>query len=538
MKSRLTKDLKVQFLGIIPYLEDKTGVLTPQQIVSLSALLTFKGKPIKTLLKESVEKGENIKEKIQNILRRSSLRGHASIATTPSICLAYEGSKFLDSMLTGIVFSSSLVSSGRRTKTSVDDIVFPDKIYSNKSAKKIYEAASKENIETFNYLLSRDIKNDEASKILQYGIYGTGIINLPIESIVSLEREYQLEKDWMPEEAKLLLEKIKRKTIEFGVDWLLATREAAPRNAYPYPNIFKNPATSNMARELRKKIKLPEGTKMLSMETLATPDFLRRIRAFSKKINSVSKSPANIKKSWFNIILLRREILRDHNLALRFQILSSIPWRVWGEKKRHRTVPMVIESLYYCVGRAATILRNSEGKIRRGEFSDKMIKEIDDYFSVPPTVRKNPELLKRYLASAINSFNCYKKLLKMGIKPASAVFVIPRAVKLDILQSYDLYNLLTGYYPLRLCATAEEEMRRFSIKEANEIKKALKRKGLAIVADLIGPKCAGIGFCPEEKSCGYIKSKVKGYNDRFHKEMKEELEKRFEKNLSLIHKKI
>ena len=70
MKPLLTRNLKVKFLGITPVFNDKTGILNPQEIVALSALLTFKGKAIKTLFKEIKEKGENLDEKIKIILQK------------------------------------------------------------------------------------------------------------------------------------------------------------------------------------------------------------------------------------------------------------------------------------------------------------------------------------------------------------------------------------------------------------------------------------------------------------------------------------
>ena len=230
MKLLLTRNLRVKFLGITPVLIDETGVLNPQQIIALSSLATFKGKSIKKLIKGIKKKGQSLDEKVKLILQRSSLRGHASIATTPSLCLAYEGSKFLDSALTGIIFSSSLMSSGRRTTTAVKDIVFPGKIFHNRKAKKIYQEIAEKNIETYNYFLLKGIQKDEASKILDYGIYGTGIIQLPVESIIGLKREYEAEKDWMPEEIGILLKEIEKKLKNFGIDWLYATRETAPRN--------------------------------------------------------------------------------------------------------------------------------------------------------------------------------------------------------------------------------------------------------------------------------------------------------------------
>jgi len=532
MKQLLTKNLRVKFLGITPVLKDETGFLNPQEIVALSSLATFKGKSIKNLIKDIEKKGENVKERIKGILQRSSLRGHASIATTPAICLTYEGSKFLDSALTGIVFSSSLASSGRRTETNSKDIVFPDKIFSNRKAKEIYLKTSERIIAFFNSLLQKGIPKDEASKILQYGIYGTGIIHLPIESIVGLKREYELEKDWMPEEIGILLKEIEKKLKNLGLDWLYATREAAPRNVYPYPNIFKNPAKSNLTRELKEKEKLPEGTKLISTDILKTAGGLKRkLGNLAKEIEKTFSSLKQIKKDWLGLISLRQEIFRDYNGVLRIKVLSSIPWRIWGEKKRHRTCPQIIESIYFCVERTAKKFNKFKKQIREGKINKNLVKEIEEVFSISPSIKQNPELLAEYLLTALQSLESYQKLIRLKIKPKDAIFLIPRAVKIDILQEYDLYNLLTGYYPLRLCQTAEEEMRRNTIKEVLQIKRTLTAKGCGWLSKFIVPKCQIVGFCPEEKSCGMILSAVKNYNEKFHQGMKGELKKRFQENL-------
>lgn len=531
MKPLLTDNLKVKFLGITPVLDDKTGFLNPQQIVALSALLTFKGKSIKTLLEEIKEKNKNINERIIKILQKSSLRGHASIATTPSLCFTYEGSKFLDSVLTGIVFSSSLVSSGRRTATKEKNIVFPRQIFQNKKAKKIYQNISKENINFFNFLLSQKIRKDEASKILQYGIYGTGIIQLPIESIALLKREYENEKEWMPEEVGILLKKIEKELKKSGVDLIYTSRVIAPRNIYPYPNIFKNPQKSNLVRDLLKKEKLSQGSKVISAEILIPPRLKRKLKDLIQKRKKIFLSLDKIKKEWLNLLSQQQEILRDYNLSLKIKVLSSIPWRVWGEKKRHRTVPQIIESIYYCIEKAAGKFKKFKKQIVKRKINKGSLKEIEEVFSIPPSIKRSKELLSRYLLIALASFESYQDLIKLKIKPRAAIFLIPRAVKIDILQDYDLYNLSTGYYPLRLCSTAEEEMRRNSLREIRQIKKVLDRKGYSFLNKLLVPKCQLIGFCPEEKSCGNIKKMVKNYSDDFHQEMKEELLKKFENNL-------
>ena len=119
----------------------------------------------------------------------------------------------------------------------------------------------------------------------------------------------------------------------------------------------------------------------------------------------------------------------------------------------------------------------------------------------------------------------------MKVKKRDAIFVVPRGLKLDVLQDYNFYNLIAGYYPLRICSTAEEELRRLTLNELAAIKKLLKQKRLSWLAEHIVSKCQAVGFCLEEKTCGAIKRLVPDYDQSFHQGMKEDLENKFQKNL-------
>jgi len=526
-----TRQLKVKFLGITPVLKDETGVLNPQEIVALSALLTFKGKSVQTLLKESIEKGQDINEKIKNILRKSSLKGHASMATTPALCFSYEASKFLDSGLTGMVFASSLMASGRRTDTKIQDIIYPKTILKNKKAQKIYKEVSEKNINFVNWMLENSIQKDEASKILQYGIYGTGIIQLPIESIVSLKREYEAEKEWFPEDVGFLIKEIEKELKKLGVDLLYTTRIVAPRNSYPYPHIFRDPKKSNLVRDLREKTKMKDVFQIISSDFVVTAGLKRRLDDLKNEIKKTIKSKKTIKDNWLRLILIRQQIARDYSLAANIKILSSVAWRVWGDKKRHRTVPMVVESVYYCVDRAAKVFKKYKKLIKSEKLNRKKLEKINSVFSIPPTIRNNKDFLFKYLKRAGESLETYSKLINLGVKARDAIFIVPRGLKLDVLQDYNFYNLIAGYYPLRICSTAEEELRRLSLREVAAIKKLLNQKKLDWLAEHIVPKCHVVGFCLEEKSCPLIKPLIPNYNDELHQEMKEDLENKFQKNL-------
>lgn len=536
MKPLLTKNLKVKFLGITPLLKDKSGVLNSQEIVALSAFLTFKGKSVQTLLRESREKGQNINEKIKNILRKSSLKGHASMATTPALCFSYEGSKFLDSGLTGMIFASALVSSGRRTDTTTDEIIYPTTILKSKKSQKLYKEVSEKNIHFVNWLLANNVQKDEASKMLQYGIYGTGIIQFPVESIVSLKREYETEKKWMPEEIGFLLVKIEKELKKLGINLLYLTRLVAPRNTYPYPHIFRDPKEPNLIRDLRKRKKMNDVFQIISSDFIVTPELKRRLAELKNEIKKAIKNKNTLKRKWLELILMRRKIARDYHLAANVKILSLVAWRVWGDKKRHRTVPMIVESVYYCLKRASKVFRKHKKQIKNKKLNQKILNEIDLVFSIPPTIRNNRDFLYKYLERANDSLETYSKLIKLGVKPSDVIFIIPRGLKLDVLQDYNFYNLIAGYYPLRICSTAEEELRRLSIKEVAAIKKLLRQKGLNWLAEHLIPKCQAVGFCLEEKFCNLIKPLMPDYNEKFHQEMKDDLENKFQENLKKLSK--
>jgi len=533
-----TKDLKITFLGVTPVLKDETGYLRPQDIVALSALMTFKGKSVKRLYQDVVDKGQNVNEKVKKIIKKSSLRGHASIATTPAICFTYEASKFLDSMMTGMVFSSSLMASGRRTDTTIDDIIYPTSIDKNKKAKAIFKKISEENINFFNFLLQSGIEKDDASKILQYGIYGTGIIAYPIESVIAFKKEYELEKDWMPEEAGLVIAEIEKYLKKMGVDLIYASRDLAARNFYPFPNIFKDPTKSNLTRELIRKKKLPNalidivefcGTKTSGIEKEAG-----EILRLQKEI---IKDKKTIKKRWRELLQIRQKFMRDYNSSLLVKVLSSVSWRVWGDRKRHRTVGQTVDSVYYSIDRCHPVFQKYDKKITNKKLTNQDLNFIDRVYTIPPSIRNNNDLLYGWLNRIRESLDSYYRLIKKcKIKPAGALFVMPRGVRIDMLQNHDLYNLISGYYPLRTCTTADTQLRAMSRIEMIKIKQLLKQKGFNNLEKLVVTKCHIPGFCLEEKNCPIITSLINDYDEKFHEEMKAQLDQEFENNLAKLGK--
>ncbi|MBI4100467.1 FAD-dependent thymidylate synthase [Candidatus Microgenomates bacterium] len=516
-----TADLRVDFLGITPVFKEEDFFLNPEQIVAFSALLTFKGKPIKELYQQALEKDQDIDKKVKNILRKSSLRGHSSIATTPHLCVTFQGSKFLDLMFTGINFSSSLMASGRRTAMEPDDIVIPSTIEKS-SFKNLYFSQSEENIKFFNEMIEQNVLRDVASKAVQYGIFGTGILDLPLESVINIKKEIETEGEWMPEEAKMFLKTIEEKLAEYGALDLYQMRAVAPRDAFPYPHVFKNPNNSNLTRELRQQT--PGIDSVISSAVIQPTEGLREgLRQLSERTKKMAASKDLIIREWYELLNLRRRICRDYNLAVDLQILSSGTWRSYTDKKRHRTCYLISESIYWAVEKAAEVF----DKIEISEkLTDADLKKIDEVYYIPPSIESNKELLLKWLKEGKASILAYKKMVGGGVKSSDAIFIIPRAIRIDMLQKFDLYNLISGYFPLRLCSTADELLQRTTEKEAFIIRKLLKEK-LPELAEEIKVKCHLCAFCPEEKFCGKIRAMVPNYDEEFHQKMKSNLEERY-----------
>jgi len=530
---RKTSDFKLTLLGIVPQFTDETGSLDPQSISALSALMTFKGKSIQQLKEDALAKDKPFDEQIYRILLNSSLKGHASIATTPVLSFTYEASKFIDSALTGLPFASALMHSGRRADITPDDTVLPSSIGADRDMEALYVSESEKLIVFFNELLASGLPKDYASKILPYGNYGTGTITLSLESLLAVKREYQIEKDWMPEEVGLLLREIETKLKEMGVDLAYFTRFVSPASMYPYPNIFKNPTPTNLAREYKKSV--GDGHTKVVTYTIENNEALKQaLHTVDLKLREIAGSKERLAEEWFEVLLERQRIIRDFNSAVSLQILSTVSWRVWGDKKRHRTVPMVVDSMYHAIARACEVFFRHQTEIQSGTISTETIESLDSVFAIPERIRTQEELVVKWVQHASSALRCYSELTKHGVKPSDAIFIIPRGIRIDVLQEYNMHNLISGYFPLRLCTTAEEQLQKLSLREAAEIKKILTENNLPELASLIRPKCQTLGFCPEKKNCAVITQFNPDYTEEWHSYIHSQLEEKFKHELDSL----
>ncbi len=476
--------------------------LNPQETIALASMMTYKDKnaaemALRILSKEWNSEDKNammdkFRKKIKKSIIESAGRGHASLATSSYVgILMYGNSKFVDSMFTGAIFSSSLMPSGRRTGTGLSDIMVPKSIAENQEAKELYWNVVSEQIRLYEELQTQGVSKEEAAKITPYGIRGGGFMVVPLETILSFKQEFEIEQEYIPKEGHIFIQQIEKQLKNLGMDILYWSRYFSARNPYPYPNIFKN-------SEFDEKI---NSTRIVLSPNVLESRYIKNsiLEKMLKEITDIKQIASDNKESienWKLFLSVRRVLSRDFNMNFRIIIETFPSWRVWGEVKRHRTVRQTVESVYGALERSIKGFDDLRDDLLNENIDAvNMVKDLSPFYIIPDSVASNEDLLKKYLRSVVSAFDVYKKLCSSYKIPKSdAIYVVPRGIRLRVVKEYDLWNILDGYLPLRTCKTAEAEMYETSWKEFRIIEKKFPR-----LRDLLGPKCHAVGFCLENE---------------------------------------
>jgi len=148
---------------------------------------------------------------------------------------------------------------------------------------------------------------------------------------------------------------------------------------------------------------------------------------------------------------------------------------------RQRTWNHTLESIYDAVGKA--IAREKETRM-----------------VIPPSIRGS-ELNLMYQKQHQDMLNLYEELLKGGIPAAEAIGVIPHSVKIYTLIHINGWNAIHSF-GIRLCLTAQWEIRRITLQMARRIEEELPALGKWVKK----PQCLYYQKCPEEKKdCSFYK---------------------------------
>jgi len=166
---------------------------------------------------------------------------------------------------------------------------------------------------------------------------------------------------------------------------------------------------------------------------------------------------------------------------IHFDFLVAMSLACLHQAIRQRTWNHTLESIYDAVGKA--IAREKETRM-----------------VIPPSIRGS-ELNLMYQKQHQDMLNLYEELLKGGIPAAEAIGVIPHSVKIYTLIHINGWNAIHSF-GIRLCLTAQWEIRRITLQMARRIEEELPALGKWVKK----PQCLYYQKCPEEKKdCSFYK---------------------------------
>jgi len=514
---------KVNIVNYGPRFEFEKGqVMTPDEFVYAAANITYRDIGALQEFMEMKEEDADLEKRVKNALVKVAGAGHASMATTPGFWVFLEGtcSKLVDSIFTGARFGSSLMPSGRRIPISVDQIVIPRNISDiGGEVEKLYLKTSERNIRLYEELQRKGVPKEEASKIVQYGHRGGGFMFMPLETFIHFAKLVEEKPRVLPRESKEIIKQIEDGMKEMGMNTTYQARKAAPRTGAVNPNIFHS--RRNAAEEMIGRMS-GSSPSLVSITHIPSEDRDKRIREYLERRKEVFSTQEGIQKKWKGLLTELDQIVQDYNNTVSIVTITPTPWRVWGEVKRHRTLPQTAESIYHASIRAMNTLRD---KFNPAHPKDMDVEHLERVVSIPGSVKKDKYLLAAWMGAFNDSLRAYGKLVTTGVEKSDAIMLVPRGIKLGVVKNFDLYNLGPGYMSLRLCDTAEPEMRKITEQERRIVEKSDLPSEIKA---LVTPKCAYTGFCPElsfERSCKRILPFVGFYDENTHNDIQEERRK-------------
>jgi flavin-dependent thymidylate synthase len=108
----------------------------------------------------------------------------------------------------------------------------------------------------------------------------------------------------------------------------------------------------------------------------------------------------------------------------------------------------------------------------------------DPDYLTPMLIRGNPEAEEIYQRAMAEAWEAKNRLLEMGVEPSFAVYVLPNATAVRLVESGSLLHLIHKW-TMRTCFNAQEEIYAASMEELEQVRRIHPR-----LARHIGPPCA------------------------------------------------
>ncbi len=485
-------DLKINILGFWPNIEiqnsglkkymGERSFLGGDEIISHAQSLVSKGMDFAELEKEMLENIQNSGKPLKDIVFNKTAsgigRGH-SLGGLSGVVLGIHGTKMIDSGLTGLVSSRSLITSSRRRETTTEEIVIPKALISKPELLKEYLELSRG---VFN--LAGEFKEkfkklggvETFNKLIPYNNPADAFFVLPLDTLATIAFEVKQDKNnpngnFVPREIHNLVDKFSDITKEVGLNTMYEQRIRVPRDTYLHYTVFRDPNLMNEALKGALERGMPLNPVIFNSSNDLTPSALHELERLKKlsEENMKIEDSKELLDAAMNYMLKMRAFVAENSESVRVKVLDSLSWRVWSEQKRHATLRQNVESVYSAAIRSAAeidILRPEIEhfyKTTLNNFSSSIfptysfIEIAEKSIIMDDRLKKHPELLAPYIYYTSKQLGLFQKMRKEGIELRDALYIVPKNIRLRTLENYDLINLVDLELPLRLCNTCEPE---------------------------------------------------------------------------------
>lgn len=115
---------------------------------------------------------------------------------------------------------------------------------------------------------------------------------------------------------------------------------------------------------------------------------------------------------------------------------------------------------------------------------------------VPPSIEDNPKAKEIFEGQIESAWNCYEKLVDMGIEREDARFILPHGAQTRLVMTMNAREL-HHFFSVRLCKRAQWEIRELARQML-----VLVRGEAPQIFGTAGPSCITEGVCKEGHTCG------------------------------------
>ena len=226
-----------------------------------------------------------------------------------------------------------------------------------------------------------------------------------------------------------------------------------------------------------------------SSHVLAKQEFDQQLQGWTSRMISASPDAENIVARSFRSVLGFSDREMDDDQALE-ELLNPARNRYRLETLNvgvHSPILRALQHASYTFQKKLSHTADSQDQRHRMIPASRPLLAATDCpepdYITPMLVRGNPEVEEIYREAMEEAWQAKNRLLKLGVPPCFAVYVLPNATAVRLIESGSLLHLLHKW-TMRTCFNAQEEIYAASMEELEQVRRVHPR-----LVRYIGPPC-------------------------------------------------